>query len=247
MQIIFQDPYASLDPRMRVTRSSTSRWWRCTASRTRRSAGSAFPSCWRRSACCPTTPSRYPHEFSGGQRQRIGVARALAARPKLVMCDEPVSALDVSIQAQIINLLYDLQEEFKLTYVFIAHDLSVVKHVSDRVAVMYLGRIVEIAAADDALPHPAASLHPGAAFGCAAARSPVGAPAVADRAGGRRAQPGQSAFWVPFSSALLEGSGNLQAHLSDTRAETGRRAHDCVSFPRSPGRSTSVKRSYQPW
>ena len=119
----------------------------------------------------PEHYNRYPHEFSGGQRQRIGIARALSLRPKLIIADEPVSALDVSIQAQIINLLEDLQDEFELTYIFVAHDLGVVRHVADRIAVMYLGKIVEIGPADEVYAQPDPPLHALAALGRADPRS----------------------------------------------------------------------------
>jgi oligopeptide transport system ATP-binding protein len=157
MQMIFQDPYASLNPRMTVGNIigeplEVHNIYSSKAERRER-----VQELLRVVGLNPYFVNRYPHEFSGGQRQRIGVARALAVNPEFIVCDEPISALDVSIQAQIINMLEDLQGEFGLTYLFIAHDLSVVRHISDRIAVMYLGKLAELADRDDLYENP---MHP---------------------------------------------------------------------------------------
>jgi oligopeptide/dipeptide ABC transporter ATP-binding protein len=153
MQIIFQDPYASLNPRMPVG-DIIGEGLRIHGMRNRKKREETVQYFLQVVGLRKEYVRRYPHEFSGGQRQRIGIARALALRPKLVVCDEPVSALDVSIQSQVLNLLSDLQKEFGLTYLFIAHDLSVVEYLSDRVVVMYLGKIAEVATSDRLYANP---------------------------------------------------------------------------------------------
>ena len=156
MQIIFQDPFSSLDPRMPVG-ESIAEGLLVHGMRNHQQRFEVVLDVLRKVGLEDYHARRYPHEFSGGQRQRIGIARALALRPKFIVCDEPVSALDVSIQSQVLNILRELQSEFDLTYLFIAHNLSVVEHISDRVAVMYLGKIVELADRDELYRNP---LHP---------------------------------------------------------------------------------------
>ena len=156
MQIIFQDPYSSLDPRMPIG-ESVGEGLLVHGMRDTRKRNDAVMEMLKRVGLEDYHAKRYPHEFSGGQRQRIGIARALALRPKFIVCDEPVSALDVSIQAQVLNLLKDLQKDFGLTYLFIAHNLAVVEHISDRVGVMYVGKLVELAPRDRIFADP---LHP---------------------------------------------------------------------------------------
>ena len=181
IQIVFQDPYTSLNPRMTVGDI----------------IGEPFeihkdvvPKGGRRKrvqelldlvGLNPEHINRYPHQFSGGQRQRIGIARGIALNPKVLVCDEPVSALDVSVQAQVVNLMEKLQDELGLAYVFIAHDLSVVRHISDRVGVMYLGRMAELGTEDEVYVPPDPPLHPGAAVGRARARPDPARQARADR------------------------------------------------------------------
>ncbi|MDD5935506.1 MAG: ABC transporter ATP-binding protein [Clostridiales bacterium] len=157
MQIVFQDPYASLDPRMTVSDIVGEAIDIHKLASSKQERNEMILEMLRRVGLNSDHANRYPHEFSGGQRQRVGIARALAVNPEFIVCDEPISALDVSIQAQVVNMFEDLQEQFGLTYLFIAHDLSVVKHISNRIGVMYLGRLVELADSYELTFH---SVHP---------------------------------------------------------------------------------------
>ncbi len=172
MQIIFQDSVGSLDPRMKVG-AARRRGARDPRRAARRARGPRASRCSSASASAPRRSSRYPHQFSGGQRQRIGIARALVLQPKLVVADEPVSALDVSIQSQVLNLLVELKQVFGLTYLFVAHDLAVVGYIADRIAVMYLGKVVEFAPVGRAVRAAAAPVHGGAALRDPDDRGPV--------------------------------------------------------------------------
>ena len=199
MQIIFQDPVSSLNPHMTVGRIIGEPLEVHGIARGK-DRDDLVASLLQRVGLDPGYASRYPHEFSGGQKQRIGIARALGLSPRLIVCDEPVSALDVSIQSQILNLLNDLQRERGSTYLFIAHNLAVVEHFSDEVAVMYLGKIVEKADAKRALPQPQAPLHRRAALGHPRARPPPAQ--AAHRAAGRSPLPHQPPSGCSFPPAL---------------------------------------------
>ena len=226
VQMIFQDPYSSLNPRHTVG-TIVGTPLRVHNVVPEKQVLDRVRELLEVVGLNPEHYNRYPNEFSGGQRQRIGIARALALQPKLLVADEPVSALDVSIQAQVVNLLKDVQDEFDIAFLFIAHDLAVVRHFCPEIAVMYLGKIVEIGDRESVYEHAAPPLHPGPAVGLA--RREAGGhrrSARADPARGRRAQPDQPAERLPLPDPVLDGAGHLRqagaAAAADRQEAQGR-------------------------
>ena len=229
MQMIFQDPYASLNPRWRV-RDIVAEPIRVLGPRrdSRRPSRSASPSCCARWGSRREDGEKYPHEFSGGQRQRISIARALSGNPEFLVCDEPTSALDVSVQAQILNLMTELQERLGLTYLFISHNLAVVSHIADRVGVMYLGRVVELAEAERLF---AAPRHPYTRMLMDAIPDLQHDRQGAHAGGGRSAQPARAARRLRVPSALPARQRPLPR-----RAAGARRAAPPARSPATPSR-----------
>ena len=231
IQMIFQDPYSSLNPRHTVG-TIVGAPYRLQKVKPPGGIKKTTQELLEAVGLNPEHYNRYPHEFSGGQRQRIGIARTLALRPRLIVADEPVSALDVSIQAQIINLLEDLQEEFELTYVIIAHDLSVVRYVSDRVAVMYLGKIVELADREALYTRADASLHRGADVG----RAACPAPGSADGSGSGSPATCRARSTRPPRAASTPGAGR-------PRTSAGPRSRRWSSWRRPTGSPATSRRT----
>ncbi len=226
--MIFQDPYSSLNPRKTVGQIVGAPF----AIHGRERAKTRVQELLETVGSSPEHYNRYPHEFSGGQRQRIGVARALALSPKLIVCDEPVSALDVSIQAQVLNLLRNLQRDFNLTYVFISHDLSVIRQIADRIAVMYLGRIVELGDSESIYEHPK---HPyTAALLSAVPRASTG---------GARAHRARPATCRPRSPHRRPACSTRAARGSIRATATSRSRSCASSSPRTLRRATTRSRN----